>query len=117
MSQQMFKVASMGRNACMHMSHHGLPHSFECSGLCLYSITDYVDTLLKGLDHQEQAHHTQCFQMPPQVKIQGFKSGDRSSATGPPGPIQRLRNVVEVLVNINAEVGWRSSVLQPHCLS
>ena len=44
------KIHVAFNNVCMHMSHHGLPHSCKCSVLCLNSMTGYVDMLLKGLN-------------------------------------------------------------------
>ena len=61
------------------------------SGLCLNSITGYVDMLLKGLNIRNRLTVHNAFQMPSQVKIQGIKSGDQADhATGPPCPIQLL---------------------------
>ena len=111
-------LASMGCNALVHMWHHGLPHSLECSEICPYSVIGYVDTMVKGLNIRNRLTVHNAFQMPPQVKIQGVwvRLSSRPCNTASTS-YPTSGEDVEVSVNINVEVDWRSIVLQPRCLS
>ena len=75
------QVDSLTCNARVHTSHHGFPHSFECSGMCQKCVTGYVVTLLKGLNIRNWLMVHNTFQMPPQIKCRGFKSGHRAGHT------------------------------------
>lgn len=98
-------------NAKIHMMYYGLPHCFKCSGLQLNSVTAYMDTLLMGLYIKNWLSTHNAFQMPP-VKIQGVLS---------PVIQQTMQlclrisgeDVVDVLLNNNAQEGWWS-IMQPH---